>query len=352
MITVRDSSITKERDMMLYEELKTFIDLGVNPSEAQGEHMLALLTEEVDCAERVGDYRSKLSLNRSLYILYKLYWCSSSYSNDVLEQSVILFNIRISIERYLQRFSDRQIDKSQLVNIPENNAEFLEYLDEVISEHPAYDHYIYRQFLPRECSLEQLQYYFVQETTMDINTDDFLALLQLGCERDVKTEIARNYWDEMGHGKYEKMHGLLFENLFTYLGTSPEVNIEDITLEALECGNLQLLVSLYRQYFGFGAGFFYPCEHMASGRFASAIEAWKRLELNSKGLVYHKLHVPLDVIHAKNWMDKVLVPYLNIHPNRKVDLLKGTLYRLNSSQRYLDMLMKHWNIRQFNAMAV
>lgn len=330
--------------MYLYTKLKEQINSGLNPTDSQSEVLLRKLEKELDNAMHNNDYESKLSLNRSLYLLYKLYWSTSGYPNSILEQNIVLYQIRVKIENYLKDYADSKITEQYIRNIPVENDQFVLYIEDVITSHPAYNHVIYEEFIPNQCNLEELRYYFVQETTMDINTDDFLALLQLGCERSVKTEIARNYWDEMGHGKFEKMHGLLFENLFEYLGADPNVEIENITLEALVCGNLQLLVSLYRQYFPHGAGFFYPCERMASGRFQSAIDAWERLELNRKGLIYHKLHVPLDVIHAKNWMNNVLVPFITKKPESKEDILRGILYRLNSSFEYLEMLKDHWNV--------
>lgn len=323
----------------LFDKINSIVLTGKDLPESDVPNILNQLDNEIKSALE-GCKQSDLSLNRSLYLINKIYLCQTNVFRAILETSVAFFNIRTKLEDYLRLRSERQINPSIMQNMPEDPESFPDYIKQVIHQHLANTHYIYEEFIPKVCSRNQLKHYFLQEVTMDVNTDDFLALLQVGCDNTVKIEIARNYWDEMGGGKPERLHGVLFENIFQYRDISPNVPIEDITLEALVCGNIQILLAMYRKYFALGVGFFFTCEYMASGRFEKVISGWNRLKLPKAGLDYHELHVPLDVVHAAKWAKNVICPFSLMYPEQKVDILKGVLYRLNSSLEYLNMLEK------------
>lgn len=333
----------------LYDHIEQLDERRTDFSGAEQLEMMHLLEADLEGAKDCGTGAHALSLQRSLYHLYKLYWGGVPDLSEVLEQSPFLFQLKQSLETYLKDTADARLGEEVkgAAGLPPDALS--QYINELIAAHPASNHDIYEGFIPQRCSREDLRQFFLQESTMDVNTDDFLASMQIGCDRDLKVEIAHNYWDEMGRGKRTALHSDLFEDILRALDVDPAIQIRNIQLEALFCGNLQTLVAQYRCYFGLGVGFFYTCEHMASHRFGRAAQAWSRLTLPESGTRYHKLHIPLDVVHASNWLNNVLKPYVAKNPHKNGEVVAGVMYRLNSSRDYLDMLSRKYRMAEFTA---
>lgn len=178
----------------------------------------------------------------------------------------------------------------------------------------------------------------VQESTIDASTDDFLALAQVGAQDAEKLEMAANYWDEMGNGDGTRLHSLLFANAVRSLGIAQSELQESLEREALVCGNLQLLVSLSRKHFYKALGYFAVVEYMTPPRFASVMTAWTRNGLDPDAAEYHRIHITVDEDHARRWFRNVIVPVVSREPGAVSEITRGALYRLNTSQRYLDAI--------------
>jgi hypothetical protein len=185
-----------------------------------------------------------------------------------------------------------------------------------------------------------LKYFLQQESTIDARFDDFLALLQTGSDGGVKMEIASNYWDEMGNGDLDKMHTAMFVRTLESLGLQPGDG--DLAVEALACGNLALLLSLRRKHFYKAIGYFAATEFLTPSRFTHVLSAWRRHGLPPDAAEYHTAHISIDARHAYNWLANVISPVVDRIPNAGEDIARGTWYRLNTSQRYLDMLLFHF----------
>lgn len=132
------------------------------------------------------------------------------------------------------------------------------------------------------------------------------------------------------------------------LGIDPTKCNDELTLEALVCGNLSLMLSLRRKYFYKAIGYFAATEFMTPRRFKNVIAAWQRNGLDSSGAEYHKEHIKIDAIHAKDWLTKVIAPVIDKNPDTAFEITRGVLYRLNTSARYLDMLMSKYLHNQCN----
>ena len=65
------------------------------------------------------------------------------------------------------------------------------------------------------------------------------------------------------------------------------------------------------------------------------VHAWERLGLPEVGVVYHRLHITVDSQHAAGLFHNVVKPAAD-NPRMRAGIARGTLWRLNSSARYLD----------------
>src|SRR5262249_54329269 len=159
----------------------------------------------------------------------------------------------------------------------------------------------------KRATYDDLRYFLAQEASIDANTDDFLALLQLGTQGGVKLEIGANFWDEMGRGTESEMHSVLFGRaLEAFEGVDP-VPFET---DALVCGNLQILLSLRRHHFYKALGYFLALEHLSPPRFRRLMAGWHRNRVSAEHAAYHRVHIEMDVDHCARWFRNVITPVL------------------------------------------
>ena len=152
-------------------------------------------------------------------------------------------------------------------------------------------------------------------------------------------EISKNYWDEMGNGKAEEVHTDLFMRALRALNLEGQDLEKKASLGSLYCGNLSLALVLNRKLFLAGLGYFAAMEYLVPHRFEHVLAAWERNALPPDDIEYHRLHITIDVLHARGWFDNVIEPLLKDEPRKAKEVVRGALYRLNSSARYLDALI-------------
>jgi hypothetical protein len=108
---------------------------------------------------------------------------------------------------------------------------------------------------------------------------------------------------------------------------------------ALYCGNLSLALVLNRRHFPAALGYFAAMEYLVPHRFEHVPAAWRRNALRPEDIEYHRLHISVDVIHSRGRLDNVIKPLVAEKPHTATGIVRGVLYRLNSSARYLDALI-------------
>ena len=301
-----------------------------------------LISEVVDLCESAFKENSPDALfaaQQALYKIYSLYLHIPRLDAPSAESSATLINIRNIIERHFLEYEDQLIPSTVWDEAPREYEAYKKWLLEKVGQHPSYHHPLYEKYLRERAGIDGLRTFVVQETTIDARFDDFLAMIQIGTEEGIKLEIASNYWDEMGEGIQAKMHTAMFTRILKKLGLDENVN-GSLTTEALACGNLSLMFTLRRQYFYKAIGYFAIIEYLAPQRFRDVLTAWERNRLDSGDAEYYEAHVSIDSTHTDNWFSNVIRPTIESDPEAVVEITRGALYRLNTSQRYLDRLMK------------
>src|SRR5690349_20578137 len=88
------------------------------------------------------------------------------------------------------------------------------------------------EWLAGQASLDDARAYLELEGGPDGGFDDLVAVCQLGIDGEPKVELARNYWDEMGNGRLERVHTELHRKLARTIGLRA-IPREDQPVEAL-----------------------------------------------------------------------------------------------------------------------
>lgn len=161
-------------------------------------------------------------------------------------------------------------------------------------------------WLAEHADHEDMAWFLKQEVAGEAGFDDLVALAQVKMPQRAKLEMARNYWDEMGHGNLKGMHGPMLEQLSHYFDVKP--TIDDTVPEALALGNLMIAFACNRRYAFHAIGALGAIELTAPTRAGYVTEGLRRLGVPAKARHYFALHATLDVAHSTAWNAEVLWP--------------------------------------------
>jgi len=186
-------------------------------------------------------------------------------------------------------------------------------------------------WLAAEADRDELRWFFEQEAAGEAGFDDLVALTQIKLPVRPKLELARNYWDEMGHGTAKGMHGPMLDALVETLEVRPV--IENTAWESLALANAMTAMATSRRYAWHSVGALGAIELTAPGRSAATAEGLKRVGLSPKEARYFTLHAVLDVKHSEDWNREAIRPAVEEDPRRATAMAEGALIRLKCGER-------------------
>lgn len=123
------------------------------------------------------------------------------FNTELAQKSSLVGNLkfyqfRAKLEQILQQFIKKKfLIETKRWDITKPADEYVNYLEELICNHPSYSHRFFTEFLTKDATNENLRFYLAQESVPRF--DDLLALIQIGSPIQMKMELAKNYWDEM-----------------------------------------------------------------------------------------------------------------------------------------------------------
>ncbi|MBA2674198.1 MAG: iron-containing redox enzyme family protein [Ramlibacter sp.] len=208
--------------------------------------------------------------------------------------------------------------------------DFMAWFEALAIEGPGQGHPFF-DWLADDASPAQLRWFLTQEAAGEAGFEDLLAYTQVRLPTQAKLECARNYWDEMGHGKAAAMHGGMLERMVQGMELRP--TIEGTVWESLALGNAMVAMATTRRYAYQSIGALGAIELTAPGRVAKVSLAMRRVGLDSKMRAYFDLHAALDVSHARSWLREVIRPLVEADPACAPHIAEGALMRLYCGQR-------------------
>ena len=189
-------------------------------------------------------------------------------------------------------------------------------------------------WLASDATMAQMRWFLTQEAAGEAGFEDLLALTQVKLPARAKLECARNFWDEMGHGKQAAMHGQMLDAMVAELGLHPD--IDSTVWESLALANTMLGLAATRRYAWQSIGALGVIELTAPGRVAQVSAGMKRLGLDGRMRAYFDLHAALDKAHSRAWIREIIHPAVQDDPSRAQSIAEGALMRLGCGQRCFD----------------
>jgi hypothetical protein len=181
-------------------------------------------------------------------------------------------------------------------------------------------------WLATQSTFAELKWFLTQEVAGEAGFDDLVALTQVKMPTRAKLEMARNYWDEMGRGNPQAMHGPMLDRIAAYFGITP--SIDDSVPEALALANMMMAFGCNRDFAFHAVGALGVIELTAPERAGYVSRALDRLGVPKKQSHYFALHATLDVKHSQAWNSEVLWPLVAENPLRARAIAEGAVMRL------------------------
>lgn len=220
---------------------------------------------------------------------------------------------------------------AQAAAVPREPQAFAEWFDSLRETGPG-QHDVLFEFLATRATLEEIRWFLRQEAAGEAGFDDLVSLTQIRMPEIAKLELARNYWDEMGRGKHEGMHGPMLHHLARTIGVL-DTPLEDIVWESLSLANLLVALAYNRRYAFHSVGALGAVELTAPSRAVRVVEALDRLGVDKSASYYFRVHATVDVRHWRGWRDHVAIPLVTQRPELAPYIAEGALMRLNAGAR-------------------
>lgn len=210
---------------------------------------------------------------------------------------------------------------------------FIDWFEQLAIDGSGQRHELF-EGLAHRATLIQMRWFLTQEAAGEAGFDDLLAYTQVKLPAQAKLECARNFWDEMGHGKQSAMHGQMLDHMVDELGLQPRM---DTTVwQALALSNTMIGLATTRRYTYQSLGALGVIELTAPGRAKKVSVGMKRLGLDGRMRAYFDLHAALDVSHAKAWIREIIRPLVDVDPGCARFIAEGALMRLVCGERCFD----------------
>ncbi|CAN5885887.1 hypothetical protein BH11PSE13_BH11PSE13_40370 [soil metagenome] len=202
---------------------------------------------------------------------------------------------------------------------------FIEWFEQLAVVGPGQGHPLFT-WLAEEADLAQMRWFLAQEAAGEAGFEDLLAYVQVKLPPQAKLECARNFWDEMGHGKQGAMHGQMLDNMVRELELQPAIGTT--VWESLALANTMVGLATTRRYAHHALGALGVIELTAPGRVKKVAVGMRRLGMSGHARAYFDLHAALDVSHARAWIREVIRPTVEANPECTQALAEGALMRL------------------------
>ena len=236
---------------------------------------------------------------------------------------------------------------SRLERLPTDADAFMQWFEDLRYNGPGQGDALF-PWLEEKAGLEQMRWFLTQEVAGEAGFDDLVALTQVRFPVQPKLEMANNYWDEMGRGHANGMHGPMLERAVRVLRLKP--TIDDTVWEALALANLMVALAANRRYAYHSVGALGAIEMTAPGRVSKVNNGLRRLGISAPARSYFQLHAGLDIKHSEAWNREVIRPLVAANPEVARPIAEGALLRLNAGarcfERYRQVLIGEWRQSQ------
>ncbi len=206
--------------------------------------------------------------------------------------------------------------------------------------HRAYSHEIFT-YMEHEASHDDFIRYICSDYAVSVRFYDLITLSLVGIPEVTRPEVADNFHDEMGSGNAAHTHVQLFRNLLVSLDleTSASSHTSLLGPKGLAGYNLLLKQVMHRKDYFRSIGTLAITELTDPIQNKKFLAGADRVGITNEHFLYYSAHVEIDAVHGDAWIDNVIAPMAELHPERRHEIIQGCWLRLNSAAEYWDELL-------------
>src|SRR5215468_3363343 len=254
--------------------------LGEEPTPEQLHELAERVDETVMLAFQKGDEEAELDAHRFLYDVHahRILPPWSPHWHDFEHPAVQDAHRRLSAAWLAL---DRHTFGTDL-EVPATPDGFARWAQQVCAGHASGPRHPLFDFLEYRAAAEQLRTFLAQETPFDIHFGDLVALLLPGVHGEQKTEMADNFWDEMGQGNAEATHRQLRLTMMSRVGIPADAHLTAIDgywVEELRLANMYFQTATDRRLAPQAVGMLLATELVVPGRIDRQVAGWRRVGL-------------------------------------------------------------------------
>ena len=242
-------------------------------------------------------------------------------------------------EMFLERA--REAVTSQAAEAPSEATGFMKWYEGLRQNGPGQFDPLF-DWIETEATEEDIRWFAFQELAGEAGFDDLVALTQLRLPTRAKLELARNYWDEMGRGNENAMHGPMLDGLVEILGLARDTYT--VVWEARAVGNVLMWLAANRPYAWQSIGALGAVELTAPDRAAAVNRGLERLGFDMNARRYYAVHATVDIRHSREWTDEVIGPLVASDPRLARPIAEGALMRLHAGAKSFERYREHFGI--------
>lgn len=291
-----------------------------------------------------GCETSLFESHKSLYYLYEDNIGTPRPGRSLNQYHPFIIRIRNEIERAWEESERRRIDLDP-GEVPADGPGFARLLKERCFSHKLADHALF-DFLETEARHDEMVSFFLHEGTLILRFCDLIVLAMVGADEEVRSELAENFWDEVGNGNYQNRHTELYRRLLAGAGLEfqgghflSEQLIDKLGWQGLAGYNLYLNFALHRRNYYRSMGAMGVAEMMDPPQYERIVRGCRRVGFDDEGsLAYYVGHAEMDIAHGDGWLTNVMIPLIRRHPEAGYDMVLGALMRINTTTDYYDAL--------------
>ncbi len=225
---------------------------------------------------------------------------------------------------------ERDAVQELLADLPTHPRRFMEWYERLALTGPGQNDRLF-PWLAEHADLQAMRWFIAQEAAGEAGFDDLVALTQIKLPAQAKLELARNYWDEMGHGNARGMHGPMLEALVRALDLDPQPHTT--VWQSLALGNLMTALAMTREFAFHSVGALGVIEMTAPDRAQAVARGLTRLGIDKSSRHYFELHAVLDRKHSEHWNREAILPLVEGDPALIRPIAEGALMRLAAGAR-------------------
>ena len=186
------------------------------------------------------------------------------------------------------------------------------------------------KWLAGTASGSDMSWFLLQDLAGAGDLEDLLALTQVKLPRRARLELARDYWDEMGHGHASAMRSQLLEGLLHHLHADAT---EAPIWQSLARDNLLLGLATNRRYAFQSIGALGAMDLFGSERAAMVSAGLTRLGFSPDAGGYFAVRAKLCALRSHGWLEGVLLPLVAQNARSAATIAEGALLLMSADAR-------------------